>query len=470
MDEAVVVISDVHLGQGDDFDIFAGPGKLDMFRDFMKHTAACAKSVEVVINGDFIDFLQVKPWEIKVDRAAAGKKVEKIVDAHKAGVLRALGELLSSPEHKLTILLGNHDVDLAFPEVWKHVADMILAAAGRPADGRLSFLALDKTRVTYLRQVGGVTVHIEHGNEDDPYNGMNYADFFRDAERGTSDFHYPPGTQLVYEIMNGHKENYRFVDLLKPEVPAVPLLLLALEPGAVVDVPGIGLKSLAALGNGFVGWLRSKISGPVLGRAGEPVSAEAADEDQLSRDMAAAYQDEHAATSGVTDADALLFARYFESTEEEPAAEVPVLRPSFAGAKKRLARAAVGCLGRPLGLRDRAYYQCDHPEREDVKWARKRLQGDVKVVVFGHTHRPLKAEFDDGRVYLNSGAWANQITLPGPQDDIEAWMGRIRCNDESNRTAFPTYITLFPNGSGVTAMLNLWDGKEETLWQKNIPA
>jgi hypothetical protein len=155
-----------------------------------------------------------------------------------------------------------------------------------------------------VKSVGGVLVHIEHGNLDDPYNGMNYTTLFQDAERGTTDFLFPPGTQLVYDIMNRHKKEFRFVDLLKPEVPAVPLLLMALKLGAVVDVPGIGLKSLAALGNGFIGWLRTKISGPTLGRAGEATSQEA-DENQLSKDMAAANQD----ATGILSLDLLIIER-----------------------------------------------------------------------------------------------------------------------------------------------------------------
>jgi hypothetical protein len=443
---------------------------VELYADFMKFIGGCAPVVEIVINGDFVDFLQLKPWDIRVDRSEAGKKVERIVAAHKGSVLRSLGEFLLSPEHRLTVLLGNHDVELAFPEVWKRVAEAILAASNGRAGERLSFVALEKTRVTYVRTVGDVPIHIEHGNLNDPYNGMNYTLLFQDSERRTCDFQYPPGTQLVYEIMNQHKAKYRFVDLLKPEIPSVPLLLLALDPKAAVDVPGIGLKSLAALGNGFAGWLRNKISGPVLGRAEAPAPEQPADEDQLSKDMAAAYQDESGATSGISEADAILINQYLESTGEDGVGAAPVMRPSLAGVKKRLARAAISSLGRPVDLNDINYYRRDHPEREDTKWAKKRLTGNVKVVVFGHTHRPLKTEFDHGRLYLNSGAWANQITLPGSGEDVADWMTRIRANDERNRRAFPSYVTFAPVDNGITAKLNLWEGSERTLWQKDIPA
>lgn len=470
MSDTVVIISDLHLGQGDEFDIFAGPGKSQAFVDFMKFTGGLAGAVDVVINGDFVDFLQLKPWDVKLDRGEAATKIAGIVDAHSHTVFRALGEFLDSPDHKVTVLLGNHDIELAFPEVWKHAADAILCFTKGGAASRLSSLALDKTRISYREPVGGVLVHIEHGNVDDPYNGMNYTTLFQDADRGTTDFEYPPGTRLVYEIMNRYKSEFRFVDLLKPEVPAVPLLLLALKPGAVVDVPGIGLKSLSALGNGFMGWLRKKISGPTLGRTGDAVPKETGDPNQLSKDMAAAYQDATGSSGGITPTDAVLLQQFLESSGEDHPTAQPVMGPKMESAKKRLAQAAIRSLGRPLDLHDTTYYYDNHVEREDVKWARQRLQGEVKVVVFGHTHRPLKNEFEGGGLYLNSGAWANQITLPGPADDISAWISKIRTNSELNRTAFPTYVTLAAENDGATASLNVWEGAERSLWRKHIPA
>jgi UDP-2,3-diacylglucosamine pyrophosphatase LpxH len=469
MSETVVIISDLHLGKGDDFDIFAGPGKTESLVSFIQAVATWPGMVELVINGDFVDFLQLEPWDLRVDRQEALQKMSRIASAYKDTIFRALGRFLDSPEHRITVLLGNHDVELAFPEVWKRAADAILDAANGDAAARLSSLALDKTRVTYVRPVGDVLVHIEHGNADDPYNGMNYTTLFHDVERGTSDFSYPPGTQLVYDIINRHKQEFRFVDLLKPEIPAVPLLLAAMKPKALIDAPGIGAKSLAAVGNKFLGWLRTKISGPTLSRTGGVSSAETVEE-QLGKDMAAAYQDVVGATNGVTETDALLLQQYFESDGDDASPAHAVMAPSLRAAKVHLARAALGSLGRPVNLRDETYYKNEHTDRADARWALKRLTGDVRVVVFGHTHRPLKTEFEGNGLYVNSGAWANQITLPAPSEDISGWMARIRSNSEHNRAAFPTYVTLKTQDGGVEVSLNLWEGAEHVLWRNSIRA
>ena len=471
MNDKVIVISDLHLGCGDDFDIFAGPRKADEFLAFTRSAAKPGEPVELVINGDFVDFLQLRPWNQAVDRDEARTKIARIVAAHEDGVFRALGEFLAASENRLTVLLGNHDIELAFPEVWASVRDAILRHAGAGAGLRLTFTFDNGGRVTYLRRVGGVPIHIEHGNIGDRYNDMNYNLLLQDSERETRNFSFPPGTRLVYGIMNRHKESYRFVDLLKPEIPAVPFLLLALNPRAAVDIPGVAGNLLSAVGNGFVGWLRSKIAGPTFGPPAAFDSAATIEQvaDGMQRELAAAYLLENHQAS-VTSADALLLNQYFESDGFAPAAAGPVMGPNLQKIQERLARAAIAALGRPVDLSDSVYYWSDHPEREDVKCAERRLAGNVKAVVFGHTHRPLKNEFDGGKIYVNSGAWANQITLPVAGESVLDWLARLGLNDQMNCASFPTYVTFTATGAGTAVSLNLWNRQEQERWRKDITA
>jgi predicted phosphodiesterase len=101
--------------------------------------------------------------------------------------------------------------------------------------------------------------------------------------------------------------------------------------------------------------------------------------------------------------------------------------------------------------------------------ARSALRGDVRVVVFGHTHEALAAEFREG-LYVNSGAWANLVRLPAdPQrKTVEAWLSKIADNT-FERTASPTYVLVEPAGQGVKVSLNLWtEGGGRPLWAKSI--
>jgi predicted phosphodiesterase len=101
--------------------------------------------------------------------------------------------------------------------------------------------------------------------------------------------------------------------------------------------------------------------------------------------------------------------------------------------------------------------------------AQAALVGDVRIVVFGHTHEALVAEFREG-IYVNSGAWANVVRLPASADrkSIVAWLKGIE-NNSFEVTAAPTYVLVEPGGSGVTVSLNQWtqNGKR-SLWSKHI--
>lgn len=63
-------------------------------------------------------------------------------------------------------LLGNHDVELAYPEVGLELMQAIIKDAPEAKD-RISLF--DK-RTTYNPSVNGVLIHIEHGNAGEPWN------------------------------------------------------------------------------------------------------------------------------------------------------------------------------------------------------------------------------------------------------------------------------------------------------------
>jgi UDP-2,3-diacylglucosamine pyrophosphatase LpxH len=459
MDETTrIVISDLHIGRADDFDIFHSNTKVDHLRRFIERWRAEGRPAELIINGDFVDFLQLTPWEA-AGRAAALVKIKDIVQAS-AEVFRVLGALLNNACHRITVLLGNHDVELAYQEVWEIVRDAILKDV--PTAGNR--LTLVKNRVSYVPTVNGVLVHIEHGNENDPWNAINYLQLFNDAEKGTQSYRVPPGTQFVYDVMNEAKARYRFVDLLKPEVPAVPLLLLALRPSTARELPQTVGHGLAALGNGFMTALRRRITGgPPLGA----VAPTALGPDPLAAELANLYAAELKAPGG---ADADDVESFFSST---PAGFTPAkatLGRRLDAIKMRFARLALFALTRSKhAKRDRKYFEVDRPNDARARDARKRLVGNVKIVVFGHTHEALKTEFPEG-LYLNSGTWATLLRLPAGAAQHAEWLESL-VNNDFERETFLTYILITPCAGGVSASLNLWTGdREDTLWAKTISA
>ena len=253
-----VIISDLHLGKNDDFDIFKADGKEDAFEAFLAHCGKLAGPVELIINGDFGDFLQLKPWDIykasgkvSIQKQALSKATEIVQES--ARIFKTLGDFLANPKTRIVVLLGNHDVELAYDDVWAVIQKAILGASG------------DKDRLRFINRatqhnfrVGGVLVHVEHGNIGDPWNEIVYKELFEAAETN-SEFQFPPGTRFVYQVMNEYKEKLYFVDLLKPEVPAVPLLLVRLEPfQSVMKLPQTSLNFMRTLKQDFIGRVRKR--------------------------------------------------------------------------------------------------------------------------------------------------------------------------------------------------------------------
>jgi UDP-2,3-diacylglucosamine pyrophosphatase LpxH len=466
-----IIISDLHIGRNDKFDIFQGPEKTDAFEKFLASCGTRTEPVELVINGDFVDFLQLKPWNVheskdlaqtRILKEVALTKIQEIVSGNSA-VFTALGKFLAQPDHYISILLGNHDVELAYREVSAVVRHKIL---GVTPDASQRLVFNDRAR-QYNFPVNGVRVHIEHGNEGDPWNTIPYTQLFENADKN-SGFAYPAGTRFVYDVMNQFKDKFQFVDLLKPEVPAVPLLLARLGGlRAIADsLPKASRTFLLSIRDGFLGMLRRAIGGGSFARAGASLT----DDERLYAGMAQAYIEQ------VSGADKTKFGRLdvehlaeFLSQSELQTGEAasPSLGRRWDAVKNYFVTAILSTLGRPRVQDDRAFFAQDHSGR-DAESAEKEFKGDVQVVVFGHTHSALKKEFARDRVYINSGTWANLIGLPSDPRQFTDWL-QLLANNGFERTSFPTYVTIEPAGSGLAASLNHWDGNGEVqLWKRTI--
>src|ERR1700710_2275026 len=118
----LLVISDLHIGSGtlDDCDPELERGIVA----FLDSVAAQPEPTLLVINGDFLDFVQAEPWKTGDLEGVADDgtplcfteqqsvhKLNSIVQSHQA-IFAALGRCVA-PEsgHQVVILPGNHDAD-----------------------------------------------------------------------------------------------------------------------------------------------------------------------------------------------------------------------------------------------------------------------------------------------------------------------------------------------------------------------
>jgi UDP-2,3-diacylglucosamine pyrophosphatase LpxH len=224
------VISDVHLGGRPGFQMFMSGKPFKKFcYDIAKDTSADNPTL-LLINGDFVDFLaegDATYWN-------GGKAGDQLAGMSTRDGLQpafdGLKRFLSRSGAHLSIVLGNHDLELALPSVKAQLVE-ILCNGRENRRGRIEF-AFDGWG--YRFQVGPATALATHGNEVDEYNFTRFDilhQIIREemifGESHTAKSWRPSaGTAFVIDAVNNLKKEFPFVDLLKPE--AVTFLILCI--------------------------------------------------------------------------------------------------------------------------------------------------------------------------------------------------------------------------------------------------
>lgn len=485
------IISDLHLGgvypdgkvpNDRGFRICTHAAEVAGFVDALTELPVGAPPIELIVNGDLVDFLAERDgvgdgWvAFTYDQQAARAKLRAIIDRDKA-VFDALARFLAKG-HRLVILLGNHDIELAMPTV-RHELKIALGVT------TASDYTLIRDGEAYI--VGDALV--EHGNRYDAFNIVDYerlnrhCQFLSRVQPSPADvFDAPPGSHMVAEVINPIKMQYKFIDLLKPENGAVVPLLLTFEPGyrsVLGKVALIAAKRRAAMkaetgsesqamstrtvraerlgGFDSDGLLASDISSGGGGSRAETES-EALDA-LLTEEMGG----EAGAVTGAVDRAVgnEAFASDISSTSDFIDRTVGMARllisSSSAGHDTRID--ALYSAFRAL-QNDQTFNEGVEGAGEYIEAAKALATNGVKHVVFGHTHMPKKIALPSGGYYLNSGTWADVMRVPKPvlaADKAAAlpkladFVGRLLKDDFSEFALFhPTYVRIDVLANGET--------------------
>jgi UDP-2,3-diacylglucosamine pyrophosphatase LpxH len=471
----VFVISDLHIGGSYSAD---GNGRKRGFRlcthvdSLTRYVSAIARRsaenrAELVINGDLVDFLAEEGgagprWTPFVtDEGEACRRLDRIVERD-AAFFEALRDLLRRG-HRLTILLGNHDIELALPAVRSRL-DKIL---GVESGARFRLIYDGEAYV-----IGDVL--IEHGNR---YDGFNVVDHdrlrrlrslqSRHMPVDENVFEAPPGSRLVAEIMNPLKEDYPFIDLLKPETEAAVPLLLALRPDyrrRLAEIVSFALEARShrphqgarptRLGDISSASAPSGTLSPLVSR-GEAAGSEVVLQSTIN------------ALLGPGEADAFWRA---VGVEERAAVAAPVASVGFERARG-LAQLLIADRSQEIETRlpallrafrvlrnDRSFDPEYEPFAPFLEAALAISRRGFRVVAFGHTHLMKRIELGGGRLYCNSGAWTDLIRVPssitraGDAEALVALRGfcdALRSGEFNEWIEFhPTYIHLRMSAEG----------------------
>jgi len=437
MRTTLFVISDLHLGGEPGIDGKPGfqmcsPASVALLADFIDGLPAATPNADVrlVLAGDIVDFLAEEPFKpFTVDVKEANTKLSHILETT-AQVWAALRRFVSERHAAVTLMLGNHDIELALPAT----RPLLLERIG---PGRVDFI-YDNEAFTFGR------VLIEHGNRFDEWNAVPHGALRRVRSQQsrslpvTPDFPALPGSRLVAEVMNPLKKQYAFVDLLKPEDAGALPILAALG--------GVGIRDVWRFFQRF--------------RQTWSIDYDE-DREPLSEELIA----------GNIGDDQKLFDIAEDITGGGNATQVSAAGDFVVG--KALLKALASVVGKHRQAFDTSYEKPTY-----LVPAQRAARAGYQVIVYGHTHLakrvPLGAVDQTLPVYLNTGTWADLMRIPQSvwgkdegrsQTDLEAFVADLQRNDLRRwRRAVPTFARIELEGESVLSadLLFASDGERVT--------
>jgi UDP-2,3-diacylglucosamine pyrophosphatase LpxH len=457
MDRVVYVVSDLHLGPG-----WRPDGELDPLEDFTADEAfaqflatigTTGSPVELVIAGDFLEYCQTLP-EIGLASPEDTLGSSEAESLERTRVILGLSPSVSSGHplvfqalrrfmvegNSITIIAGNHDIDLLWDEVWALVFDTIYPP-GAWGDLRLM-------HYSYLLGEGEQgRVHIEHGHEHDKANcfGEQMTQTFGMDRFGVRRLKRCWGTLFVDKVYNKLEQERWFIDNVKP-IPRV--IQMGLRNDIRFTATALGLVARFLLTSGLPPLLGGSDDEFLSGGASVPIPpADQVAEGIADADLRASLQTQLADPA---------FREEFEETLRGGNGRELVAALGGAGAQLTLDEVSVVTGGEVVlgggGGSEDAYRAA----------ARAELENDpsITTVIMGHTHGPIDGYVDpidrpdsSQGYYFNTGTWTQHL-----KDERQRSYSWNEIADERNYTVSLTYIRLDPDGQGgYRAALGSWN-------------
>lgn len=209
MKKIKLVISDLHIGRGrtlenganNPLEEFYYGKKLVEFLHYYCSGEYRDYEVELIINGDFLNFLQVDfrgHYLTVITEAISMEKIRTIIDGHRE-VFEALKDFAHTPGRSITYVVGNHDQCMLWPGTRAYLNEIL------------------QTSVKYKNIVYFFDgVHIEHGHMHEAANRLDPKKFFLKKNLPEPILNLPFGSHFFVDFVLKLKHVHPHVDKVRP--------------------------------------------------------------------------------------------------------------------------------------------------------------------------------------------------------------------------------------------------------------
>lgn len=431
----VIVISDIHLGCADSNDDHVYDK--NQLSSFIKTIPEARDGkVELFINGDFLEFAQVKPEVYTLNskhfwcsEQESLEKLEVIISGHK-DVFEAL-KGFQEKGNVITIAPGNHDVDL----FWGKVRERIIKEIGS--------VNFEEFRDHYYRFNNKLL--IGHGHSFDPANRFkNWTNPncdslgvpLRDAS-GMPRLEMCPGTLFMVKIVNWLEKDYPFADNVKP-FSAFARLLLRENKVGLVAIAMVFFKFLCL----YPQTTLSTNKESAIQNISELFILEINMNDEFFNQVAAFYNEINTKDSPASKETILQHFR-------DPSSVMEFINSLFEEVDivkwvQMFDAFSLGDVSSTLSINSQtddhdintlsAVHSARLDEKKELSEHAQQMiiNGQAEIVVFGHTHQPDEWRGENEKLggwYFNPGSWTRYVEIKK--------LGSLSLNDLRNEADFP---------------------------------
>jgi len=204
-----LVVSDFHIGTGqlqDDGEVnpledFIFDSRFMSFLEYYSSNDFKKAEVELILNGDFLNTLQVdyhEEFPAEVTEDVAVEKIRKIFAGHPE-LFDALAAFAAAPSRRVTYVYGNHDPALLWPAVREEFNKRLGSEIHYPG-------------FSYVFD----GIWVEHGQQYTAANRIDPARLFIKSKRGEVILNLPWGCLWVIEYLNPIKKKRTYIDRIRP--------------------------------------------------------------------------------------------------------------------------------------------------------------------------------------------------------------------------------------------------------------